>query len=139
MASKLEGKFLCQSGRGCRYDSFGGGAGGSRRLRHARRHPCTSPAHGQPARFFVYERSLPSSVSMARSPKAVAADSPAKGQVQAKTGTLTWDNLLFDRPLCTSKALAGYLTTAKGKRLRFAASSMRPLKDGIDAAHLIAI
>jgi D-alanyl-D-alanine carboxypeptidase/D-alanyl-D-alanine-endopeptidase (penicillin-binding protein 4) len=57
--------------------------------------------------------------------------------VQAKTGTLTWDNLLFERGLCTSKALAGYLTTAKGKRLAFAAFvNGVHMKPGIDAKRL---
>jgi D-alanyl-D-alanine carboxypeptidase/D-alanyl-D-alanine-endopeptidase (penicillin-binding protein 4) len=51
----------------------------------------------------------------------------------AKTGTLVWDNLLADRGLLTSKAIAGYLTTASGKKLAFAAFvNGVHLKDGID-------
>jgi D-alanyl-D-alanine carboxypeptidase/D-alanyl-D-alanine-endopeptidase (penicillin-binding protein 4) len=69
--------------------------------------------------------------------KAVGPDSPARGKVQAKTGTLTWENLLWGRTLCTSKALAGYLTTAQGRRLAFAAFiNGVHLKDGIDTGRL---
>jgi D-alanyl-D-alanine carboxypeptidase/D-alanyl-D-alanine-endopeptidase (penicillin-binding protein 4) len=48
---------------------------------------------------------------------AVAADSPAKGKVQAKTGTLLWHDVMNDRTLLTSKALAGTMTTAHGRAL----------------------
>ncbi|MDB5388085.1 MAG: D-alanyl-D-alaninecarboxypeptidase/D-alanyl-D-alanine-endopeptidase, partial [Planctomycetaceae bacterium] len=50
----------------------------------------------------------------------VAPESPARGQVFAKTGTLYYHNLLNDRFLVTSKALAGYMTTSKKKNLAFA-------------------
>ena len=135
---KLEGQFLAKAGVDADTISFGGGAGGSRAdyvtpaatvqlLRHMASRPD----------FFVYERALPILGVDGTLAKAVAADSPAKGHAQAKTGTLTWDNLLFGRPLCTSKALAGYLTTAKGKRLAFAAFiNGVHFKDGIDAPHL---
>jgi D-alanyl-D-alanine carboxypeptidase/D-alanyl-D-alanine-endopeptidase (penicillin-binding protein 4) len=49
----------------------------------------------------------------------VEKDSPARGKVQAKTGTYTDGDLLNERVLLRSKALAGYLTTAKGKELVF--------------------
>jgi D-alanyl-D-alanine carboxypeptidase/D-alanyl-D-alanine-endopeptidase (penicillin-binding protein 4) len=48
---------------------------------------------------------------------AVPADSPARGNVYAKTGTLTWDDLMNERSLLTSKALAGTMTTANGRSL----------------------
>jgi len=51
----------------------------------------------------------------------VASDSPARGAVQAKTGTYTDADLLNDRLYLRSKALAGYLTTRKGRPLVFAA------------------
>jgi serine-type D-Ala-D-Ala carboxypeptidase/endopeptidase (penicillin-binding protein 4) len=50
----------------------------------------------------------------------VGKDSPARGKVMAKTGTLFWSDLMNDRPLLTSKALAGTLETAKGTRLYLA-------------------
>lgn len=47
-------------------------------------------------------------------------DSPARGKVQAKTGTLYWHDLLNQRSLLRSKALAGTLTTAGGRSLTVA-------------------
>jgi D-alanyl-D-alanine carboxypeptidase/D-alanyl-D-alanine-endopeptidase (penicillin-binding protein 4) len=48
---------------------------------------------------------------------AVGPDSPARGKVRAKTGTYTDRDLLNQRVLLRSKALAGYLTTASGREL----------------------
>ena len=50
----------------------------------------------------------------------VPADSPARGKVRAKTGTLVWFDALNDRFLLQSKALAGDLVTKSGDRLFFA-------------------
>jgi D-alanyl-D-alanine carboxypeptidase/D-alanyl-D-alanine-endopeptidase (penicillin-binding protein 4) len=87
--------------------------------------------------FFVYERALPILGVDGTLAKSVSSESPAKGKVQAKTGTLTWDNLLFGRPLLTSKALAGYLTTSRGRRLAFAAFvNGVHLKDGLDSKRI---
>ncbi len=52
--------------------------------------------------------------------EAVTEDSPAKGKVRAKTGTLSWFDAMNNRTLLRSKALAGTLTTASGKELFFA-------------------
>ena len=61
----------------------------------------------------------------------------ARGQAQAKTGTLVWDNGLAGRGLCTSKALAGYLTTKSGRKLAFAAFvNGVHLKDGLETKHI---
>jgi D-alanyl-D-alanine carboxypeptidase/D-alanyl-D-alanine-endopeptidase (penicillin-binding protein 4) len=46
--------------------------------------------------------------------------SPAAGHVRAKTGTLWYADVMNDRPLLRSKALAGTMTTAHGNRLTFA-------------------
>ena len=87
--------------------------------------------------FAVYERALPILGVDGTLAKACPPDSPAKGKVAAKTGTLVWDNLLDGRGLCTSKALAGYLTTASGKRLVFAAFvNGVQLKEGVDTKRL---
>jgi len=135
---KFEREFLAKAGVDVDTISFGGGAGGSRAdyvtpaatvqlLRHMANRPD----------FFVYERALPILGVDGTLAKAIPSDSAVKGHVQAKTGTLTWDNLLFDRGLCTSKAIAGYLTTAKGKRLAFAAFiNGVHMKDGIDVKRL---
>jgi D-alanyl-D-alanine carboxypeptidase/D-alanyl-D-alanine-endopeptidase (penicillin-binding protein 4) len=135
---KLEEKFLAKAGVDVETISFGGGAGGSRAdyvtpaaTVQLLRHMATRPD------FYVYERSLPILGVDGTLAKSVPSSSPVKGQVQAKTGTLTWENLLFGRSLCTSKAIAGYLTTAKGQRLAFAAFvNGVHLKDGIDANHI---
>jgi len=47
----------------------------------------------------------------------IAADSPARGKVYAKTGTLSWDDVMNGRTLLTSKALAGTMTAASGRSL----------------------
>jgi D-alanyl-D-alanine carboxypeptidase/D-alanyl-D-alanine-endopeptidase (penicillin-binding protein 4) len=44
-------------------------------------------------------------------------DSATKGKVRAKTGTLSWHDVMNDRTLLASKALAGDLETKSGKRL----------------------
>jgi D-alanyl-D-alanine carboxypeptidase/D-alanyl-D-alanine-endopeptidase (penicillin-binding protein 4) len=130
---KLEGEFLARAGVDLDAVSFGGGAGGSRAdyvapaatvqlLQHMAKRPD----------FAVYEKALPILGVDGTLAKSVVPESPARGKVQAKTGTLVWDNLLVGRGLCTSKALGGYLTTASGKRLAFAAFvNGVPLKDGL--------
>lgn len=51
---------------------------------------------------------------------AISPDSPARGQVHAKTGTIPIDDLLNERPFLLVKALAGYMTASSGRRLAFA-------------------
>jgi D-alanyl-D-alanine carboxypeptidase/D-alanyl-D-alanine-endopeptidase (penicillin-binding protein 4) len=51
---------------------------------------------------------------------AVPSDSPARGHVWAKTGTYGDADLLNDRILLRSKALAGVMTTKAGRSLTFA-------------------
>jgi D-alanyl-D-alanine carboxypeptidase/D-alanyl-D-alanine-endopeptidase (penicillin-binding protein 4) len=64
----------------------------------------------------------------------VSADSPARGKVLAKTGTLTWHDLLNDRTLLTSKSVAGIMTTARGRSLAFALFVNNvPLPRGVDS------
>ncbi len=50
----------------------------------------------------------------------VPGDSAALGKAQGKTGTLYWQDLMNDRGLLRSKALAGVLTTKGGRALTFA-------------------
>ncbi len=52
--------------------------------------------------------------------EAVPSNSPAKGKVRGKTGTIGWIDVMNDRLLLRSKALAGCMETAKGTRLFFA-------------------
>ncbi|TSA56426.1 MAG: peptidase S13, partial [Planctomycetaceae bacterium] len=50
----------------------------------------------------------------------VPPDSPARGKVHAKTGTIVTGDLLNLRPLLLVKGLAGYMTAASGRKLAFA-------------------
>lgn len=50
----------------------------------------------------------------------ISKESPVYGKVRAKTGTLWWDDFANQRAILRSKALAGTMTTAKGKTLVFA-------------------
>jgi D-alanyl-D-alanine carboxypeptidase/D-alanyl-D-alanine-endopeptidase (penicillin-binding protein 4) len=132
---KAEHAFLLKAGVEADTISFGGGAGGSRAdyvtpaaTVQLLRHMATRPD------FAAYERALPILGVDGTLAKSCAADCPAKGKVFAKTGTLVWDNLLVDRGLLASKALAGYMTTAGGRKLAFAAFvNGVHVKDGIDA------
>ncbi len=67
--------------------------------------------------FGVYLNSLPVLGVDGTLAEAVPADSPVRGHVSAKTGTLVWDNALDGSFLLLSKALAGYLTTHSGRKL----------------------
>jgi D-alanyl-D-alanine carboxypeptidase/D-alanyl-D-alanine-endopeptidase (penicillin-binding protein 4) len=51
---------------------------------------------------------------------AVGADSPVRGHVRAKTGTLWFEDVMNGRAMLCSKALAGVMTTTKGTKLAFA-------------------
>ena len=135
---KLQGEFLGRAGVDLDAVSFGGGAGG------ARADYVTPAATVQLLRYMAkrpdfadYEKALPILGVDGTLAKSVPADSPARGKAQAKTGTLVWDNLLVGRGLCTSKALGGYLTTASGKRLAFAAFvNGVPLKEGLTTRNI---
>jgi serine-type D-Ala-D-Ala carboxypeptidase/endopeptidase (penicillin-binding protein 4) len=62
----------------------------------------------------------------------VSKDSPARGQVQAKTGTLSWMDLMNGRTLLRSKALAGVMTTKSGRELTLAMFvNSNPLPKGV--------
>lgn len=114
------GKFLREAGVPAHTISFGGGAGGARSdfttpratvalLRHMATRPDAA----------VYQQALPILGVDGTLHDVVPPESPVRGKVQAKTGTFTWQNGLNGRQLLISKALAGYLTTASGKKLVF--------------------
>ncbi|MBC7820963.1 MAG: D-alanyl-D-alanine carboxypeptidase, partial [Planctomycetaceae bacterium] len=113
--------------------SFGGGAGGARSdyvtpaaAVQLLRYMATRPD------FELYRRALPRLGVDGTLAKSVGAESPAKDKVAAKTGTLYWENLMNANSLLTSKALAGYLTTAKGDTLAFALFvNNAPLRNGL--------
>jgi D-alanyl-D-alanine carboxypeptidase/D-alanyl-D-alanine-endopeptidase (penicillin-binding protein 4) len=101
--------------------SFGGGAGGAIA-------DLTTPSatvqllQGVAKRpeWNVYRDGLPILGVDGTLAEAVAPESPARGKVLAKTGTLFAEDVMNDRALLRSKALAGTMTTAKGRTLFFA-------------------
>lgn len=118
---KMEREFFLRAGVKADTISFGGGAGGA----HA--DAVTPRATVQLLRqmasrpdALAYRNGLPILGVDGTLTEAVASTSPARGQVFAKTGTLFFKNLLNDRYLVTSKALAGYMTTSKKRNLAFA-------------------
>lgn len=117
----LQRDFLLKAGVDADSISFGGGAGGApadavtpRATVQLLRHMASRPDAA------VYRDGLPLLGIDGTLFDAVPANSPARGRVQAKTGTLFFQNLLNNRYLVTSKALAGYMTTARQKNLAFA-------------------
>ncbi|MBL9125400.1 MAG: D-alanyl-D-alanine carboxypeptidase/D-alanyl-D-alanine-endopeptidase [Planctomycetaceae bacterium] len=114
--------FLAGAGVSVETISFGGGAGGSpadlttpRATVELLRYMATRPD------FESYERGLPVLGIDGTLASAVDDNSPARGKVQAKTGTYYWQNLMNGQYVLTSKALAGYLSAKSGRKLAFAA------------------
>jgi D-alanyl-D-alanine carboxypeptidase/D-alanyl-D-alanine-endopeptidase (penicillin-binding protein 4) len=113
--------------------SFGGGAGGSpadaltpraavQLLKGLARKPD----------YKVFQAGLPVLGVDGTLVDVVPSDSPAKGKVLAKTGTYYWYDAMNRRGLLTSKALAGTITTAKGRAVMVAIFVNRvPLPRGV--------
>jgi serine-type D-Ala-D-Ala carboxypeptidase/endopeptidase (penicillin-binding protein 4) len=119
---KRQGEILKSLGLEAGTVSFGGGAGGSRSdLATPRAAVTLLRAMSARPEFPAYEAALPVLGRDGTLAKAVAADSPARGHARAKTGTYYVGNDLDGTTMLTSKALAGYLETASGRSLVFAA------------------
>lgn len=132
---KLQREFLAGCGIDVDTISFGGGAGGARADYVTPQATVQLLQHLTKQKdFAAFEKALPIMGVDGTLAKTVKPDSPVREKVQAKTGTLVWDNVLNDQGLITAKALAGYLTTARGKRLAFAAfvNGVHG-KDGVDS------
>jgi D-alanyl-D-alanine carboxypeptidase/D-alanyl-D-alanine-endopeptidase (penicillin-binding protein 4) len=118
---KREGQLLKGLGVELATVSFGGGAGGARAdLVTPRATVTLLRAMAARPDFPAYEAALPVLGRDGTLAKAVAADSPARGHVRAKTGTYWVDNALTGTTVLTSKALAGYMETASDRPLVFA-------------------
>lgn len=118
---RWEREFLKRAGVDVEAISFGGGAGGARSDFVTPRATCQLLRYlATRPDFAVFEQALPVLGIDGTLADAVRPDSPARGAVAAKTGTFYWQNTLNDRYLLLSKALAGYLTAASGRRLAFA-------------------
>ncbi len=119
---KRQGAVLKSLGISPRAVSFGGGAGGDRAdLATPRATVTLLRAMAARPEFSAYEAALPILGRDGTLAKAVAPDSSARGHARAKTGTYSVENGLDGTVVLTSKALAGYLETASGRPLVFAA------------------
>lgn len=118
---RREGKMLARLGVEVGTISLGGGAGGSRADYISPRAAVSLLRHmAIRDDFEVYYEALPVLGVDGTLASAVSEESPARGNVHAKTGTFYWHNALNDRYLLLSKALAGYVTTEDGRDLVFA-------------------
>jgi serine-type D-Ala-D-Ala carboxypeptidase/endopeptidase (penicillin-binding protein 4) len=101
--------------------SFGGGAGGSA-ADFVTPRAIVQVLRGMAHRdeWDVYKAGLPILGIDGTLVDAVKDDSPARGKVCAKSGTLVWFDSVNQRFLLKSKALAGTMTTKNGTQLFFA-------------------
>lgn len=101
--------------------SFGGGAGGSPADQATARATVEllSAMHGRDD-FADFLGALPELGRDGTLAKVLDPGSPSRGKVRAKTGTLVWFDGLNRRPLCLSKALAGYVDRPDGSKWAFA-------------------
>ncbi len=118
---KRQHTFLKQAGVDVDTISFAGGAGGARGDYTTPRASVQLLTYmSKRPDFPAYKEALPRLGVDGTLAKNVSPESPARDKVQAKTGTLYADNTMNGATLMTSKALAGYMTTAKGRSLVFA-------------------
>jgi serine-type D-Ala-D-Ala carboxypeptidase/endopeptidase (penicillin-binding protein 4) len=117
---RLEHDFLKRAALDADSISFGGGAGGAE-ADYTTPRMTVSLLRYLSARpdFAAFERALPVLGVDGTLADDVASDSPVRGRVRAKTGTLFWENRMNDHFLVTSKALAGYMTAKSGRELVF--------------------
>lgn len=117
----LERQFLEQAGVPIDTISLGSGAGGSRSDRITPRAAVALLRYmATRSDAAAFRDALPSLGVDGTLVTVVDPTSPARGRVQAKTGTLLAVNLVSGRFLLESKALAGYATTESGRELAFA-------------------
>lgn len=115
--------------------SFGGGAGGSPAdFVTARATVDLLRGMAKRPEWEVYKAALPILGVDGTLAESVKPDSPARGKVRGKTGTLVWVDSANDRLFLKSKALAGVMTTKAGTPLTFAMMVNNvPLPKGVSA------
>jgi D-alanyl-D-alanine carboxypeptidase/D-alanyl-D-alanine-endopeptidase (penicillin-binding protein 4) len=130
---RLQGKFLASLGLDVETISFGGGAGGSPGDAVTPRATVQLlRALARRSDYKVIREGLPILGVDGTLVDVLPSDSPARGKVLAKTGTYYWRDFMNDRILLTSKALAGTMTTARGRELTVAIFVNRvPLPRGV--------
>jgi serine-type D-Ala-D-Ala carboxypeptidase/endopeptidase (penicillin-binding protein 4) len=118
---QFQREFLVRVGIDVNTISFGGAAGGARAdMVTPRATVALLRAMSKRPDFSVYEKAQPVIGLDGTLARVVDEKSPIRGKVRAKTGTLVYDDVMNDRSLLISRALAGYMTTAKGKSLSVA-------------------
>ena len=114
----IEGKLLNKLGVDTSTISFGGGAGGDRADFVTPRAAVQLLQGVQQRPYFdTYLAALPVMGMDGTLALTVKKNSPARGKVQAKTGTLSVYNRLNQSTLLTSKALAGFADCRSGRRV----------------------
>lgn len=116
-----ERKILKELGVEVNAISFGGGAGGAQ-ADHVTARATVQLLQGMAKRdeWDAYKAGLPILGVDGTLAEVVKVESPARGKVFAKTGTLVWYDAANERSLLKSKALAGIMTTKNGTELYFA-------------------
>jgi D-alanyl-D-alanine carboxypeptidase/D-alanyl-D-alanine-endopeptidase (penicillin-binding protein 4) len=113
-----QGRVLKELGLDIATISFGGGAGGDNADRATPRATVELlRAMAKRSDWKVYKEALPILGVDGTLATVVSKDSPARGKVFAKTGTLTWSDRLNGRNLLRSKALAGVMESPRGELL----------------------
>ena len=116
--------------------SFGGGAGGAPSdFVSARATVQLIQGMAKRPEWDVYKTAMPVLGVDGTLSEVVKADSPARGKVFAKTGTLIWYDSVNERFLLKSKALAGTMTTKSGTALHLCLMVNNvPLPEGVTSA-----
>ena len=118
---RRQGSFLKEIGVDVNAVSFAGGAGGATAdSTTARATVQLLQALAKLPEYRALDAGLPVLGVDGTLATAVGPDSPARGKVRAKSGTLSYGDALNGRSILRSKALAGTMITAKGKPLVFA-------------------
>lgn len=117
-----QGRVLKDLGVDTNAVSFGGGAGGAP-ADHVTPRATVQLLQGMAKRpeWEAYRAGLPVLGVDGTLSESVSANSPARGKVLAKTGTLIWFDAVNQRFLLKSKGLGGVATTKSGRTLYFAA------------------
>jgi D-alanyl-D-alanine carboxypeptidase/D-alanyl-D-alanine-endopeptidase (penicillin-binding protein 4) len=118
---RQERRILEKLGVDVKQVSFGGGAGGAPSdFVTARATVQLLQGMAKRPEWGAYKAALPVLGVDGTLSEAVGEESPARGKVSGKTGTLIWYDAANERFLLKSKALAGTMTTKAGTPLHFA-------------------
>src|SRR5204863_510210 len=110
---RRQGRFLRSAGVDLNAVSFAGGAGGAQAdAVTARATVALLRGLAKRPEYEKFRACLPVLGVDGTLAEAVPSDTPARGQARAKTGTLSWSDVMDGRTLLRSKALAGEMTTA---------------------------